>query len=144
MQILPYKAFSKKRIRLEEGCSGYPYTDSKGYSTIGIGHNLNASPLDQRVIDLQYDIDYDKAVTQAQTLTVWPVSNGPRKAALIELVFWMGLRTVKTFRKTLAAWEKQDWAEAAAEIMDSQTGRDQNLRGRLREIANMVRTGQYV
>lgn len=110
----------EERLRLHEGYEQYPYTDTKGKITIGVGHNLTDNGLPEHII--QALLDYDIQIAREELDRVHPDWRGytsKRRDCLVELMFNMGAPSLLTFKKMWAAIEREDWPEAALELLDS-------------------------
>lgn len=109
-----------ERLKDHEGYETFPYTDTVGKITIGVGHNLTDNGLPDHIIDLLLDWDIDQARRELDRIhPQWREYTPNRKDALVELVFNMGTPSLLTFKKMWAAIEAEDWAEAAAQLLDS-------------------------
>jgi len=109
----------KALLRRDEGYERFPYHDSKGILTIGIGWNLEANGLPDDIIEELFDRAYESAKADAATLPGWDRCNGARKGVLIQMVYQMGLGSVRGFKRMLRAIEQERWAQAADEMLDS-------------------------
>lgn len=115
-----------------EGWRNQAYRDSEGYWTIGVGHKIsNDKSLDASKaeytddeIELQLKWDIEESVMGAYNLyddfNSLPVGI---KLVLIEMVFNMGLKTVKKFKETLKALHQHHWERMAHEMLDSKWAR---------------------
>ena len=112
-----------KDLRQEEGYRRFAYQDSVGLATIAIGRCIAEGH--------GYGIDEDEAMWLLRrdiervakdcegAFNFWnDVSNNIRET-LIMLVFQMGIAGVQRFSKMLRAIETADWAESAAQLLDS-------------------------
>jgi GH24 family phage-related lysozyme (muramidase) len=144
------------RLERDIGCAEAPggvpkltaYRDSLGYWTIGRGHLLEPQTHDWTgyAIAAQqeqalFDTDISKAAHFAQGLPEWAACDTDcRRNALIELCFnmrgkWLG------FHEARAAWQRQDWAEAAAQMLASEWAGQ--VGDRAQRLADYVEAGQY-
>lgn len=110
-------------LRRDEGVRYEPYFDTKGIPTVGVGHNLQASPLpsggsypltDDQVDDL---LSHDLAVTFA-ALDLhhpwWRSLDEVRQRVIANMAFNLGERKLDTFVNTLHAMQTGDYIGAAA------------------------------
>ncbi|CAO3418806.1 glycoside hydrolase family protein [Azospirillum doebereinerae] len=97
-----------------------PYRCTAGKITIGVGRNLDdvgvtkaeaLMLLDNDVVRVTADLD--------RTLPWWRKLDEPRRRALANMAFNLGIERLRGFRKMLAALEAGDYARAAAEAQDS-------------------------
>lgn len=112
----------------DEGVKDEPYTDSTGHLTVGVGHNLSNSPIDdeyplspERIREL-YDADMAIAIKDAQTYCgddVWNSLSPLRKEVLSNFSFNLGLPTMMKFKGVLRGLQAEDYDEAAAQMQDS-------------------------
>ena len=135
---------SRKKLRellyQEEGYRQYPYFDTRGNETIGIGRNLKANgiSLSEAYHLLDNDIDYFSERLET-TLAAFKKLDETRKIVLVDMCFNLGLKGLLGFKKMLAAVQRQDWDTAAKEILASnaalQTGK------RYQKLSQMMKTG---
>lgn len=109
----------KAMIRRDEGYRRFPYRDTKGILTIGIGWNLEANGLPDDVIEQLFDIAYENARKEASALPGWDKCNEVRRGVLVSMVYQMGYPSVTRFRRMLHHIQQEDWAGAAREMLDS-------------------------
>jgi lysozyme len=127
----------KQRIReqlaIHEGRKSKLYADTANPPKItgGIGHNFTDNPvpgipaekgfeLTDRQIDDLFEIDLDEAVKQLDN--AYPLYRSfaaPVYFALVNMVFNMGIARVSGFHKMHAALTRQDYPEAARQMLDS-------------------------
>jgi lysozyme len=107
-------------LERDEGLRLFPYKDSVGKTTIGIGRNLDdvgISEAEARAM-LASDIarveaDLDKA------LPWWRKLDEDRQRVLANMCFNLGLAKLMTFRNTLGAIFLGDFTDAAASMLAS-------------------------
>ena len=111
-----------------EGNKSKVYLDSLGKKTGGIGHLLEGTswqvgdyiPADQVV--QWFEEDLQTATRDAQELmgiSGWSTLSGPRKEAVVDFVFQLGLGGARGFRKCVAALRSGHYGIAAVEHLDS-------------------------
>lgn len=124
-------------IKQHEGKRSLPYRDSEGKHTIGYGHNLD-KPLTDDVLELVLAHDVEEAIAEARgTLPYFDTLDDVRQEVVVEMVFNLGVKGFKSFKRMLRALRSRDYAAAAAEMLDSrwhtQVGvRAEDLAGRMR------------
>ena len=131
-----------------EGMRLFPYRDSVGKLTVGVGRNLNDVGLsqDEAVFLLQNDIDRVKAELD-QALPWWSKLDGVRRDVLIDMGFNLGVLTppdkakLLTFKTTLRLIEEGFYEGAAHQMLRSKWA--EQVGARARELAEMMKTGQY-
>jgi lysozyme len=104
-----------------EGRKPFPYRDTAGKLTIGVGRNLTDNGLYDDEIDLLLTNDIDRRVLpEAQRRFPWFDDLDPvRERAHAELLFNMGYWTLSQFHHYLDAMARRDWATARTSLHDS-------------------------
>ena len=156
-----FKILSKndiiQRLVMHEGISLKLYRCTKGYSTIGVGRNLDTNPLsdDEKILcgDIESGItksaafyllrnDIDRVIKECEkNFAIWERLDDERQYALIDMVFQLGLSGVKKFKKMLSAMGVGDWKEAARQCLDSKYAQQTPVRAR--RIAKTIETGKF-
>lgn len=122
-----------------EGFRSKPYKDTAGIWTIGYGHNIEEG-ISQKSAMALLDEDIDTAAIDAKKLFPNLSSfSANRQAAIIELVFNMGLGTFSKFTSTIAAIRNESWQQAADHLLDSLWAKQ--VKGRANDIATMIAKG---
>lgn len=110
----------KSRLKDFEGLVLKAYECSAGYTSIGIGRNLDTRGIteDEAMYLLNNDIesvfkDLDKH------LAIWRSYPLEAQYVFIDLCFNLGIHTLLSFRKTLAFCELGEWEKAAVELLNS-------------------------
>jgi len=130
----------KNLIKKHEGFRPYVYYCSQGYPTGGYGHAfLDRSPISHAVASILFEEDFSRTTSDYDKLqlSLDPV----RRAVLYDMLFNLGLSRLRRFKKMLKALRSGDYAEAAAEILDSDYARQ--VGGRAKTLAKMMKTGQW-
>jgi len=113
----------KSQLLREEGAESCAYQDSLGYWTIGVGRLIDSRKgggLSNDEIDLLLDNDIKHNYEAVLKALPWVDKlNDARQAVLIGMAFQMGLKGLLQFKRTLGSVEDGQFAEAAAEMMDS-------------------------
>ena len=127
-------------MKQAEGFRSLAYECPAGKLTVGYGKNIEDQPglsEEQASVILQMDL-----VTAAKEVDSFaPKDIGPnRRAALVSMVFQLGMPTVKKFKKMLAALELGNWLEAADQALDSKWARQTPSRANW--VAEILRTGE--
>lgn len=143
MQINLYnRLVLRARLVHHEAYRTHPYTDSTGNLSIGIGHNLTANGLPDRMIEELFEMDLAIAEDELRGFPWWHRLDPIRKTVLVELNFNMGLKTLQTFKKMLAALTAGDYKQASVELVDSkwyaQVGAERG-----HHLANTLETGHH-
>lgn len=123
-----------------EGYERFPYCDTKGNQTIGIGYNLTARGLPDSWINNQYDTDVNYFYNQLSEDYEWfRTLDNARQIVIIDMCF-MGYKTFQTFEKLISAMEKKDYEMAQQEILDSNWASE--VKGRAIQDAQIMLTGE--
>jgi lysozyme len=122
----------------DEGFRCKPYQDSVGKLTIGFGRNLDDKGISGSEARMLLANDVDDAWKDLDNnCPWWTEMPEPARAALLNQCFNMGWPRLSTFKKMLAALEKGDYHDAAAEAEDSKWFRQVGERGK--RVANLYR-----
>jgi len=124
MAIQEDKRFNRDLIRSRlidfEGLVLQSYKCSQGYTSLGVGRNLDTRGIteDEAMYLLNNDIqscfkDLDKHLIEWRS---WPLN---AQYVFIDLCFNLGIHTLLSFRKTLAFCKLGEWERAAIELLDS-------------------------
>lgn len=103
-----------------EGIKLKPYVDTEGVFTIGCGRNLDDVGIssDEAMILLNNDIK--RVLYDCWHEFPWFADlNETRQNVVASMVFNLGLDGFKKFKRMIAAIEKEDWVEAACQMIDS-------------------------
>ena len=132
-------------IKLNEGSvmedgRHMPYEDSVGKMTIAFGRNLT----DQGVSDSEAESmlwnDVQEAIKELEdNLPFFNDLSEPRRNALIDMRFNMGLTRFMGFKKMLDAFERKEYGTAAHEALDSKWAGQ--VGSRAQRDAKMIREG---
>lgn len=127
----------EQMIERHEGYCSTPYQDSLGILTIGIGHNLS-KPLSRAAVMQIFRDDIADTINDCVHAFPWfNELNEPRRKAMINLCFNLGLPKLLKFKKFLAAMELGNYETAANELVDSLWYKQVKSRGP--EIVGLIR-----
>lgn len=103
-----------------EGIKGKVYADSEGVLTIGVGRNLEDVGVSYDEAMLMLDNDIKRVLKACWHEFPWFVDlTEDRQNVVASMVFNLGLEGFKKFKRMIAAIEKEDWVEAACQMIDS-------------------------
>lgn len=135
-------------LRRDEGVEYKPYKDTKGIDTVGVGHNLQASPLpagwsypltDEQVnVLLTQDIQNVFADLD-HNLPWWEDLNDVRQRVLANMAFNLGITKLLGFKNTLAAMRQGKYKDASSGMLNSAWA--SQVRGRAVRLADMMLRG---
>lgn len=101
-------------LRRDEGVEPFPYTDTVGKLTIGVGRNLTDRGLSDDEIDYLLQNDIDLCIDDLNRGVPWWVTLSPaRQRVLINMCFNLGWPRLRGFVRTLSAMRRGDFATAA-------------------------------
>jgi lysozyme len=123
-----------------ESFKQFPYTDSTGNLTVGIGRNLITRGISNT--EAFYLLDDDIMYFSDKLNHFMPffhTMNENRQIALIDMAFNLGIQGILNFTNMILALESHDYERAAREMLDSKWA-DQ-VGERATTLANIVRTG---
>ena len=138
-------------ITRNEGFKRVPYLDTKGNTTIGVGHELHMTlaeaqkhyqhPLTSEEVKVLLSEDVKTVETQARLIfgTSWVSFNDARQAVVIDMLFNLGFGTFSEFHDFIDAAKKGRWDAASKEILDSDAARE--LPTRYQRNAEVMKTG---
>lgn len=132
----------------DEGLRIWPYVDTTGHRTWGVGHNLDAEPVANDVAAalhgaalLQFQHDMDGVLAVASTQPWWDALNDARQAAIADMLFNLGTGAIETFGVFFGYIAGQRWQAAAADLRTTKVYRQ--LPTRYARLATMIETGQW-
>jgi len=124
---MPMPAISKTAcdlVRQHEGCRAFPYVDTVGKLTIGIGRNLTDRGLAPDEISYLFRNDMQLAQKICLNLfTGFSDYDAVRQAALLSMAFNLGAPRLAKFQKMRAAINAGDWQHAASHALHSKWAR---------------------
>lgn len=128
------------QLRLHEGVEQKPYKCTAGYLTIGVGRNIEERGLSDDEIDYILNNDVDIATSELATSFDWFAGlDDVRMRVVVDMVFNLGMPRFKQFQNMISAIEAGDWAEAAAQMMDSRWAKQ--VGARAERLRDMMETG---
>jgi lysozyme len=131
----------KNLLIKHEELKQFPYVDTTGHLTIGIGRNLTTRGIsvNESLYLCDDDIIYftDKL---SQYVTFFNDLSDNRKICLVDMCFNLGVQGLLGFRKMFDALEKQDYETAANEILFSKAA--EQCPARYSQLANIMRTDE--
>lgn len=130
----------KAMLLRHESYQKYPYLDSLGKITIGIGYNLTDRGMTDEWINGQYETDVCYFYQKLSQFPWYRNLNYVRQIVLIDMAF-MGFKKLLSFEKMLIALERGDYKTAALEMLNSQWA--QQVKSRAVELAKLMESGIY-
>lgn len=131
----------KRSLMKHEGCKQFPYVDTVGKITIGIGYNLTDRGMSDEWITSQYEEDVDYFYQQLLAFPWFEHLTSDRQIVLIDMAF-MGWKKFLTFNKMINAIAQMDYRKAAEEMLDSNWA--EQVKGRAILLAQGMISGVYL
>lgn len=131
----------RESLLQHEGIKLFPYQDSEGYITIGVGRNLQNNGITPNEAMAMLRHDTDKAVHYARKYVWFEFLNDARQNVIVEMIFNLGPNRFAEFRNMIAALSKHDYAKASAEMLNSKW-RTQ-VKSRALRLADQMKTGEF-
>ena len=130
----------KRSLITHESYRKFPYIDTVGKITIGIGFNLSDRGIDDQWIMDKFNEDINYFYGQLMVYDWFQCLNDDRKIALVDMSF-MGIKRLLEFQGMISCLERKDYEHAAQEILDSEWA--VQVKGRAESIANAIESGVY-
>jgi len=137
-------------LRRHEGVESHAYMCSQDFLTIGVGRNIDPGSdevaqglgLSEDEVDYLLENDIIRVAQELHSEYVWfPALDEARRDAMVDISFNLGQTRLRGFRNALAAMSEKDWEEASKQFLDSRWAAQ--VGSRARELAEMIRTGEY-
>lgn len=134
------RALLVEELDRDEGREQFPYVDTVGKITIGVGRNLTDRGLSDDEVDYLLQNDIDLVLDELDQAFPWARRMTPaRQRVLANMLFNLGLSRLRGFRNTLAAMQRGDYAAAAAGMRASKWA--QQVGARAERLARMMERG---
>lgn len=124
-----------------EGLKLKPYRCTAGKLTIGIGRNLDDNGITEAEARMMLTYDIEVARSKLLKYEWFTNLNEPRRDAVINMVFNLGMPRFLGFKRTIGYLKLEDYENAAIEMMNSKWA-DQ-VGDRAIELAAIILTGKY-
>lgn len=128
-----YQVLQKlKEILVEdEGVRLYPYLDTVGKLTIGVGHNLTDLGLSQDAVNFIFAEDIQRLLSSELGNKRWfkDLSDN-RKVVVLSMCFNLGISGFLKFKKTIQYLRAKDYIAASKEMLDSKWARQVPVRAK--------------
>jgi lysozyme len=126
-------------LKRDEGVRFFPYKDTVGKWTIGVGRNLSDNGLSEDEVEYILANDLRRTEIEAKTFPWYDALDDVRQAVVLSMIFNMGLTRWKGFYNTIRAIERHDYEAAAINMVASKWARQ--VGERANRLAAMMRTG---
>ncbi len=130
----------KRSLIRHEGYKKFPYQDSVGKITIGIGYNLSDRGIKDQWIQERLEEDVEYFYKKLSEFPWFKDLNEARQIVLVDMSF-MGWNHFLSFKKMISALEEGDYLNASLQMMSSKWA-DQ-VKDRAKNLSNGMLTGEY-
>jgi len=129
-----------EQLRTHEGVRQFPYQDTVGKWTIGVGHNLSDKGLSFPIIDTLLREDIAEVQKELDDLyPAWCNLSENRQMVLVNMGFNLGVPRLSKFKKFLAALDDGNYQVAASEMLNSRWA--EQVGNRAIELSKMMNEG---
>lgn len=131
----------KKLLVIHESYKQFPYQDSTGHLTIGIGRNLDDRGISTTEAFQLLDDDIFYFYTKLNhALPFFCDMSDNRQIALVDMCFNLGINGLLGFTQAIEALKNKDYEAAAKEMLDSKWA--EQVGERANTLAEIIRTGE--
>ncbi len=128
------------QLSLHEDKRSFPYVDSVGKVSIGIGRNLDDRGLSPDEIDYLYRNDIELVVSDLNNhLPWWRSMSENRQRVILDMCFNMGIHRLLGFHTTLRLMSEGKYAEASRQMLQSKWRKQ--VKGRALRLSRMMEQG---
>lgn len=134
----------KAQLKTHEGIRKYPYVDTVGKTTIGVGRNLTDVGLRPKETEFLLDNDIDDVMTEIWRALPWFEGLSPnRQLVIADMVFNLGITKFLHFNATISAIRNGRFGVAADQMLESKWARQVGKAPgqRAHTLAQMMRAG---
>lgn len=130
----------KSRLLDEEGYRQFPYIDTTGHTTIGIGRNLSSAGISMNEALYLLDDDIMQCEKDLWASFPWYANlDDARKIVLIDMCFNMGIINLLKFINMINALKNKNYSLAAREMLNSKWATQ--VHARAKKLAIIMETG---
>ena len=130
-----------EHVRRSEGLRLSAYQDTGGVWTIGYGTNLQTLQIDVETAERWLQERLDAALKQARGYSWFSALSRPRQNVVVDMIYNLGASRFNGFRKMHAALARNDFKDAAREMLDSKWATQ--VKGRAVKLARIMETGVW-
>jgi len=131
-----------KQLELHEGKKRFPYKDTVGKITIGIGRNLADVGLSEDEIKYLLENDIVKCRRNLDAaFPWWRELSEPRQHVMIDMIFNLGLAGLSKFIRTLEAIRSGEYDLAADRMLQSRWA--SQVGQRAKRLSEMMRLDEF-
>jgi lysozyme len=131
-----------KMLTLHEGYRRFPYRDTVGKLTVGIGINLDDTGLFLDEAQAVLQIRLAKVATELERKLPWIADlDEVRASVLVDMAYNLGVAGLLGFKNTLAFVQSGEYTKAAQNMLRSKWAGQVGKRAT--RLAEMMRTGRW-
>lgn len=131
----------KNLLVQHESYRQFPYTDTTGNLTIGIGRNISKRGISSsEALSLLDDDIFYFSSKLSSILSFFDGLDDNRKIALVDMCFNLGINGFLGFKGMLEAIEAKDFVKASEEILNSKAA--EQCHDRYQTLSYIMRTGE--
>lgn len=127
------------QLTADEGLRLFPYKDSVGKITIGVGRNLTDRGISKDEADYLLTNDIDLAIADCATFPWFSTTDAVRQTAIVDLRFNLGGRGLRRLTTFLTCMAAKDYSAAADRLSVTDWFRQVGQRGP--RLVSMLRNG---
>lgn len=132
----------RRQLMRHEGLRLKPYLCTAGKLTIGFGRNLETRGISTLEAAAMLEADIQQTASECVAIFAWfNLIDTVRQDVVMNMVFNLGMSRFLKFRKLINALSRQNYNEAADEMLDSEWAKQVPLRAQ--ELAVQMRRGYY-
>lgn len=129
-------------LTLHEGVRRFPYRDTVGKLTIGVGFNLDDVGLYPEEIEFILKNRIARKAMEIEKYLPWVEDlNEARTAVIVDMAFNLGVNGLLGFKRTLASVHRGEYALAAKQMLESKWARQ--VGNRAKRLSRMMETGEW-
>lgn len=126
----------------DEGLRLFPYQDTVGKWTIGVGRNLSDNGISKNEAMFMLGRDIMRVSEQLEENWPWTATlDDARRGALINMGFNLGIHGLSDFREFLSLMQAGKWEDAAKDLAGTKVAKQ--LSARYARLALQIRTGEW-
>lgn len=132
----------KELLIKHEGLRLFPYYDTVGKLTIGVGRNLSDKGISKEEAMILLENDIKDCEKDLEKFDWYKELDEVRKIVILDMCFNLGLPKLLSFKKMIQALRNKDYTRAAHEMLDSKWAHQ--VGNRALELSEIMRTGEFV
>lgn len=128
------------QLILHEGLKNFPYEDTTGHLTIGVGRNLDAKGISDKEAKELLRNDIQAVEKKLEVLGWFRELGRVRRKVIIDMCFNLGYSGLISFHNMISAIKNDNYRVAADEMLDSKWA--EQVGKRATRLSKMMRTGE--